>query len=132
MAVLSKIPGVSVEVRIAGEKAKEYDDPDAHASMPSDIPASSHYIESRSGAPFSIHFQVTDKYKKRDSETIVVFYVYIDDDFIGGKCLTLPTPNALPMNETVESTYSYSRESGDTKEHELVFIHVESGSCMIL
>ncbi|VZH87193.1 unnamed protein product [Fusarium fujikuroi] len=84
MAVLDEVPLVTARIRVARELATEYDPLDDEKTVVNldkegiKIPRRVCYIESKSGAEFTIEITISDKYQPPNSHDSFIAKVYID------------------------------------------------------
>jgi len=82
MAILEDLPGIEATVRVNGEPLFEYDDDEEYQPQDDDVPrhkrakVTSHYIESATGAEFTIKISVGQPYKMKCPS--LGFKVFID------------------------------------------------------
>ncbi|KAK7413074.1 hypothetical protein QQX98_008082 [Neonectria punicea] len=102
MAVLPGVPGLSVNIRVAGEIATEYQD--AHDDNAADVDDTSTrcYIESKAGAEFAIELTVTPEYRLGGRYNGLAEFPSIDGKTTSGKCLFLGDQRAKA--ETIVQT----------------------------
>ncbi|KAI0851670.1 hypothetical protein F5Y00DRAFT_228947, partial [Daldinia vernicosa] len=86
MAVLKDVPGIEVVVKVAGNDATEYEDPNASEqdSTNAFYPTSTKYIECIDGAEFAIQMRVTGDYQWKGQINALNFYIRIDGNYVTG------------------------------------------------
>ncbi|KAH7155352.1 hypothetical protein B0J13DRAFT_521506 [Dactylonectria estremocensis] len=87
MAVLPGIPGLSVSIRVEGEIATEYEDPDEHPPCKSGARSTHCLIESKAGAEFNILMTLTPDYVPIPGHTNVYAHPIIDSDTLHGESI---------------------------------------------
>jgi hypothetical protein len=125
MAINSRVPGVSVEVRVAGERAKEYDPAEMEQDEASDESLTTCYIESNSGAIFSINYSVDENIQDLKDELLII-NVKIDGSFVGGTFVTPPKPGNAPKHGAISTKATQCPVTSRILEHPLMFTEVEA------
>lgn len=129
MAVLQQVPGLSVNVKVAGQVATEYNDPHEHEVENDQYPVSRCYIESKSAAQFGIETTIEYRYLFPLGLDTLLMYVYIDGAYVGGSAN--PSIRTLPKPYTMffEGQYTPSSTPNKVFLEKLVFSPVVSGEC---
>lgn len=103
MAVLPGVPGISVCIKVAGEIATEYQDPEQQPDSESDTPSSHCYIESRAGSEFAIQTTVAPEYRLKRGHNSLVTYPSIDGNRSSGSISGL-APVRVHVDTSVQSS----------------------------
>lgn len=119
---MPEIPGLTVSVTVAGQIAREYNDPDSPAEV--GIPTTSCYIESKSGAEFAIETRITPDFELSGNFDLVIVRVTIDGAYAHGKVLD---PKETSFN-TISSQYVSSKKAGYVEDRNFVFSPINKGS----
>lgn len=85
MAVIPGFP-LRMSVRIAGQIAREFNDPDSTNVDSSGLPTASCYIESKADAEFSIEVAMTDAYGVAPPHDIFITVISIDGAPVSSLC----------------------------------------------
>ncbi|SCV32606.1 uncharacterized protein FFB14_04102 [Fusarium fujikuroi] len=109
MAVLDEVPLVTARIRVARELATEYDPLDDEETVVNldkegiKIPRRVCYIESKSGAEFTIEITISDKYQPPNSHDSFIAKVYIDGQWRRSKILDVPLSSSREMAIIISS-----------------------------
>ncbi|TVY70092.1 hypothetical protein Focb16_v001467 [Fusarium oxysporum f. sp. cubense] len=109
MTVLDEVPLVTARVRVAGELATEYDPLDNQESVinldkeGTKIPTRNCYIESKSGAEFSVEVTVSDKYRLPHSHDTLIAEVSIDGQVMESCYIRTPFSPGMPSTIVISS-----------------------------
>ncbi|KLO79325.1 uncharacterized protein LW93_2692 [Fusarium fujikuroi] len=109
MAVLDEVPLVTARIRVARELATEYDPLDDEKTVVNldkegiKIPRRVCYIESKSGAEFTIEITISDKYQPPNSHDSFIAKVYIDGQWRRSKILDVPLSSSREMAIIISS-----------------------------
>ncbi|KAJ4271380.1 hypothetical protein NW762_000082 [Fusarium torreyae] len=105
MAVLEEVPHVMVRVRVAGELATEHDNMDDQPVVPCpdepdvELPAKHCYIESKSGAEFSIEVTASSSFRIPRGYNRIRATVYVDGIRMRSRLFGKhPFPDMLPIS----------------------------------
>ncbi|KAK2001852.1 hypothetical protein LX36DRAFT_652853 [Colletotrichum falcatum] len=117
MAIIRDFPGVKVTVRVDGQDAIEYDDPDGLENDPNLKSArwrTFRYVESKDDAFFSIHYQVDNCYRWEGPDHAFALTLYIDGKRVDGVvCEAKRFLNSNPFY-VWENTIEGSRQGSST------------------
>lgn len=120
------MPGLSVSVTVAGQVAREYNDPDSPAEV--DKCTTSCYIESKSGAEFAIETRIASNFKFSGNRDRFVTRVFVDGVYAAG-VVHDPKNNS---SSTVSSRYSSTTSAGCVEESKFVFSPINKGSLSLI
>ncbi|KND94078.1 hypothetical protein TOPH_00949 [Tolypocladium ophioglossoides CBS 100239] len=134
MAVIQAVPGLTVNVKVAGQIATEYATPEEEApggdqGGPSSVPHSTCYIESTSGLTFSVQATVTSEFKLDAPYDVIVLHCYIDGSWVQGRSIFKHDINPdLPCIQELSRSIPNSdgNEKGGFVERKFTFAPVSS------
>ncbi|KAH7001725.1 hypothetical protein EDB80DRAFT_686659 [Ilyonectria destructans] len=124
MAVLPGVPGISVCIRVAGEVATEYQDPEQHPDSGSDKPSSHRYIESRAGSEFAIETTVAPEYRLRHGHNSLVVRPGLDGNFQIGSIEDLASVRGHAHTSVYSGAYTASNTPNMVNKANFVFIPI--------
>lgn len=123
---MPEIPGLSVIVRVAGQVACEYNDPDN--PVDGGAGTTSCYIESKSGAEFEIETRITPDFRLSGNSDRIVVRVSIDGAVVYGKVFN---PKEKRFN-VISSFYVSSTRAGYIETRNFVFSPINKGSLSLI
>lgn len=116
MAVLPEVSHISVNVRVAGEIATEYEAPSDQVldlGADSELPVTQCYIEAKTGADFRIELTVNSAFRFPLLNNAVCISVYIDGIYLSGVVLQNNTFfGQSSFTATVSDAYCRPEEEG--------------------
>lgn len=125
MAVLPGVPGISVQIKIAGDIATEYHDPEEHSASESDgLPSSHCYIESRAGLEFAIETTVTRGYDLKHGHDHLTIWPRIDGQLRTGQNLDLKPDRVFTKTAVLSTAYTASDTPNMVNNANFVFIPI--------
>ncbi|KAF4449110.1 hypothetical protein F53441_7506 [Fusarium austroafricanum] len=134
MAVLREVPHVSARIRVAGELATEYDplvDEETVANTSregSQIPTRYCYIESTSGAEFSVEVTASHDFKFPQDCDSLVANVYLDGQWMTSRIAIKPQGHAVSITVTISDIKCSSDTSGHSVFKKFVFAPITKNS----
>ncbi|KAK5997977.1 hypothetical protein PT974_00345 [Cladobotryum mycophilum] len=129
MAVIPEIPGIKVNVKVAGQVAKEYaapDDEEASCSE-SDVPSHSCYIESITGSRFTVEVKFTKEFKLPRGKNCASAELSLDGEYVEGTFEDESSLKSLdPCCCIFDAMYTKSRKRRIAIERNFIFGSVSS------
>jgi len=110
MAVISKLPGLSVEIRVAGQTLKEYPDPDVRES--DEDMEITRYIEAPSEATFTVEMEKQPSCEPLKSKQGVSVWLLIDGKKMVSKRWDR---NDLNSNKSLTRSFNGTSSANDGK-----------------
>ncbi|KAF5021379.1 hypothetical protein F66182_6568 [Fusarium sp. NRRL 66182] len=135
MAVLDAVPHVTVQVRVAGELATEYDPLDDQAAAASlnsrqpEIHVKHSYIESKTGAEYSIEVTVTPEFEFPNNHDAIEAHVCLDGVWMAGKFY--PKSDLISMTGTLAistACFAAERAGGEPNIRRFIFAPITRSS----
>ncbi|KAL6413742.1 hypothetical protein AUP68_03269 [Ilyonectria robusta] len=124
MAVLPGVPGISVCIRVAGEVAIEYQDPEQQPDSESDNPSSHCYIESRGGSEFAIETTVAPEYRLQRGHNSLLVNPIIDGNSTSGNIRGLASVRGHVDITVLSSAYTTSDTPNMVNKANFVFVPI--------
>ncbi|KAH6990665.1 hypothetical protein BKA56DRAFT_213412 [Ilyonectria sp. MPI-CAGE-AT-0026] len=124
MAVLPGVTGISACIRVAGEVATEYQDPEQQSDSESGKPSSHCYIESRAGLEFGIETTVTRGYDLKHGHDHLIIWPTIDGQLRTGKTLDLKPVRMFTETAVLSTAYIASDTANMVNNANFVFIPI--------
>lgn len=126
MAVLPDLPGITVSVQVAGQLAIEHDSPNDHGNDIQQIPTKHCYIESTTGAQFSIEISASDQSLTTEKQDGLSYYLYLDGSFVGG--LVMSHGDKYPCKMSISHVHTAAASTTEMMQRDLAFAAVTTGA----
>ncbi|KAG7403655.1 hypothetical protein Forpe1208_v016318 [Fusarium oxysporum f. sp. rapae] len=78
MAIIKKIPEISVSIAIEGKEADEYDARHEKEQAQHEVPMVCRYVEARSGSEYSISYRISPDFQFKPGTDILVLVIHVD------------------------------------------------------
>lgn len=124
MTIVTGIPGLEAEVRVNGLRAMEYTNEVKEDSTKTTI----RYIESVSGAKFSVHSTCTETFNH--SKNDILMAVHVDGQKIGSRFFTNAVARVKRSLINVSIPGMKYRQNKESKIKPLIFSNVDIGICV--
>ncbi|PCD21513.1 hypothetical protein AU210_016474 [Fusarium oxysporum f. sp. radicis-cucumerinum] len=85
MAIIKKVPEISVSIAIEGKEADEYDPCHEKDQAQDEVPTVRRYIQAQSGSKYSISYRISPNFQFKNGTDMLGLHIYVDGSHFHSK-----------------------------------------------